>query len=213
MKSLKVAFLATAAAFGLAAAAQAADPILPAPFVPTPAPALGHDWSGFYAGVNAGYGWGRGTSGASGFNRVDGVFGGAQIGWNHQFDAFVLGVEADIQAANQHQTIGGTRFSLDYFGTVRARAGVAFDNFLPYVTGGFAYGGLAAEAPGFARRHEVHTGWTLGAGVEFAATDQISVKAEYLYIDLENRNYFTGAQTINAGLHAHTARIGVNFSF
>jgi len=61
----------------------------------------------------------------------------------------VVGVEADIQAADVQDTFHGTtdnglvgfaRQDLEWFGTVRGRLGWAFDHTLIYGTGGFAYG-------------------------------------------------------------------------
>jgi outer membrane immunogenic protein len=105
-------------------------------------------------------------------NGNDGNFlGGGQIGYNYQIGSFVVGVEADIQAIdtddNEAVFIPGPGFaggtfvpgefenSADWFGTVRLRAGVAFNQFLVYATGGLAY-------------TEDNTGWTVGGGVEWA---------------------------------------------
>jgi outer membrane immunogenic protein len=105
-------------------------------------------------------------------NGNDGNFlGGGQIGYNYQIGSFVVGVEADIQgiATDDNEAVfipgpgfaGGTfvpgefEDAADWFGTVRLRAGVAFDRFLVYATGGLAY-------------TEDNTGWTVGGGVEWA---------------------------------------------
>ncbi|QRM34190.1 outer membrane protein [Microvirga sp. VF16] len=104
-------------------------------------------------------------------NGNDGNFtGGGQIGYNYQIGAFVIGAEADIQWIdtddNDAVFIPGPGFagtfvpgefedSSDWWGTVRLRAGVAFDRFLVYATGGLAY-------------TDNNTGWTAGGGVEWA---------------------------------------------
>jgi outer membrane immunogenic protein len=168
-------------------------------------------WTGFYVGLNAG--WGSrdngddtifvpaGTflppfdtvegilSGNGGNN--DGFVGGGQIGYNFQFGSFVVGAEADIQWADfggdnnvlfvpagfppTFVAAGGRGQSIDWFGTVRARAGFAFDRALIYATGGFAYasGGDGNNcgfigAAGFCSNDDTRTGWTIGAGVEYA---------------------------------------------
>lgn len=196
-------------------AAVAADPIMPAPVAPiSPISALAHDWTGFYAGINAGYGFGEayGTPGLSDvFDSVDGLVGGAQIGASAQFDMFVLGVEGDIQVSGMSQEVLGVEARLDYFGTVRARAGVAIDNFMPYVTGGFAYGGGTID-DGIDSDNNTHWGWTVGAGVEVAMDQSVSFKAEYLYTDLGAEEYFAPGG-LDAGLRFHTVRAGVNFHF
>jgi outer membrane immunogenic protein len=104
-------------------------------------------------------------------NGNDGNFlGGGQIGYNYQIGSFVIGAEADIQGINTDDNDavffpgpgmagvfvpGEFEDSADWFGTVRLRAGVAFDRFLVYATGGLAY-------------TEDNTGWTVGGGVEWA---------------------------------------------
>jgi outer membrane immunogenic protein len=104
-------------------------------------------------------------------NGNDGNFlGGGQIGYNYQIGSFVIGAEADIQGINtdDNEAVlipgpgmagvfvpGEFEDSADWFGTVRLRAGVAFDRFLVYATGGLAY-------------TEDNTGWTVGGGVEWA---------------------------------------------
>lgn len=124
-------------------------------------------WSGFYAGVNGGYGWNNDSSdiryflGGAQVNKgagfeSSGGFGGGQIGFNWQRDRFVFGLETDIQGSgindkfNQVSAPGNAiagllprgEENINYFGTVRGRLGYAFDTSLIYVTGGFAYGGV-----------------------------------------------------------------------
>ena len=104
-------------------------------------------------------------------NGDGGFTGGGQIGYNYQIGSFVIGLETDIQWADtdQDETVaflpagvpgtfvpGEFRSNLsDWFGTVRARAGVAFDRVLVYATGGLAY-------------TDDTTGWVVGGGVEWA---------------------------------------------
>jgi len=98
---------------------------------------------------------------------------------------------------------------LDYFGTVRARLGYAFDRVLPYVTGGLAWGNNKITANGVSQSN-TSTGWTAGAGVEYALTNNWTARAEYLYMDLGK----SGFQAVgDAGLTASTARLGVNYKF
>ncbi|MCV5185543.1 outer membrane beta-barrel protein, partial [Escherichia coli] len=85
----------------------------------------------------------------------------------------------------------GVSPSLDWFGTVRGRLGYAFDRWLVYGTGGFAYGGgsrspYAASYP-YTLPDTARIGYALGGGVEYALTDHISVKVEGLYVDLGRR--------------------------
>jgi outer membrane immunogenic protein len=152
---------------------------------------------------------------------ADGFTGGGQIGYNYQIGQIVLGAEADFQYLDARQNTGqsvtlldangsnatvstGTRSSLDWLGTVRARAGYAFDRTLVYATGGLAYGrsasnsfitsvGVDDDGPFVGlwsgSKSGTKFGWTVGAGVEYAITDNLTVKAEYLYYDLGRTKY------------------------
>ena len=102
-----------------------------------------------------------GGSALGGTSNLNGVLGGGQVGYNWQFSPWlVFGVETDIQASDVHDTVNssaavadafGTHLqsatstkSVDWYGTVRGRIGVApfMPNLLLYGTGGFAYGGV-----------------------------------------------------------------------
>ena len=102
-------------------------------------------------------------------NHPDGVIGGGQIGYNWQFAPLfgwgtgtVLGIEADFQGASQKSTIdetfsdprfgpvtfsGSVEDKLEWFGTVRGRAGIAVDRVLLYATGGWAFGERKLSGP------------------------------------------------------------------
>ncbi|WP_262028936.1 outer membrane protein [Microvirga sp. Mcv34] len=206
---MKKILLSSVALLGLASGALAAD--LPSRRAPAPiiAAVPVFTWTGFYVGVNAGYGWN--TNDDFIFNNVrynlsdDGGFvGGAQAGYNYQIGSFVVGLEGDIQYAD----FGGNDVILadgtvadfnnsDWFGTVRARAGVAFDRALIYATGGFAFADGA-------------TGWTVGGGIEYAFTNNLSAKVEGLYVNLDQDDNFLG---INRDAEFGVVRAGLNFRF
>jgi outer membrane immunogenic protein len=192
-------------------AADAAD--LPRRQVPPPIPLPpAFTWTGFYAGLNAGYGFNDGrkivtdpTYGSFGQSGGRGGFvGGGQLGYNYQFtpgSGFVLGVETDFQgtafAKADAAYLGTTPYynvslSLDWFGTVRGRVGYAFDRVLIYGTGGFAYGGgsqsaYASSYP-YTLSSSVRTGYAAGGGFESAFTEKLSAKIEALYVNLGKRN-------------------------
>ncbi|MDQ0509669.1 outer membrane protein [Ancylobacter amanitiformis] len=168
------------------------------------APAAAFTWQGFYLGANAGYGWGD----ANISKDLNGFAGGFQAGYNWQFNSLVLGLETDLQGAN----ISSSTFDLDYFGTVRARAGVALDQFLLYGTAGLAYGGGTYELA-YLSNDQTHTGWTIGAGGEYAITPNWSVKAEYLYVDLNKQTYTSVVGPVDVGATANIVRAGVNYHF
>ena len=185
-------------------------------------------WSGFYAGVNAGYGFGTLRrepvgGGVATENNTGGWNLGAQAGYNVDMGGFVLGGEADLQwsAINYQADVGapGTlKASVDGFGTLRARAGLTFDRVMPYVTGGVAIGNstvsLTDPANVVTSQTNTHLGWTVGAGLEAAATDNITIKAEYLYVDLGAKTYTTApGGNIDASQRFGLIRAGINYKF
>jgi outer membrane immunogenic protein len=214
---MKKILLASVALFGFAGAASAADlPLRAAPPAPVIAAAPIFTWTGFYVGVNAGYGWSDDDFDAVDFadDEDDGGFvGGAQIGYNYQIGSFVVGLEGDVQFADfgrdgvfnfedeDGDILEGEFESSDWFGTVRARAGVAFGQALIYGTGGFAF---ADDA----------TGWTVGGGLEYAFTNNLSAKIEGLYVNLENDDDFDfDIDGFDGETDFGVVRAGLNFRF
>lgn len=255
-----------------AATALAASPALAADLTYEPAPVAApvsvYNWTGFYVGLNAGYGWGdidtsdnsmtttgrlvgigQGTfnpsqtfAGADSSASVDGLLGGAQIGYNYQVDTWVFGAEADYQASDLKTSssflgsVAGpyyeTSAELQSFGTVRGRIGYAIDNVLLYGTGGLAVGqakaGLSIQGgiPGdfsgtrFSQSEsETMVGFAVGAGAEWAiASSNWSVKAEYLYTDFGKKtfdfNFGEGDTASSRGdVSASIVRAGLNYRF
>lgn len=195
-------------------------------YSPTPAAS----WSGFYAGLNAGYGWGTLTrqpagGGAKVENNTGGATLGGQVGYNMDMGGFVLGAEADLQwsGISHTQDIPGTgsfKSSVDFFGTLRGRAGMAFGQVMPYVTAGVAAGRGSASVTNGAgvttSQSATHMGWTIGAGLEAQATENITFKAEYLYVDLGTQTYagpLAGLGGIDAGQRFSVVRAGINYKF
>jgi outer membrane immunogenic protein len=239
MSSFKSFLLATAAMV-LTAPAFAAD--LPSrKTAPAPVYVPVFTWTGFYAGLNAGAGWGASRNvvisgpvstviGAGG----NGHFvGGGQIGYNYQTGNWVFGAETDIQYVGTGSNVswgnynwwghGGTNGG--YFGTVRVRAGYAIDRTLIYLTGGLAYGGLNNNP--LSGNSTSNAGWTIGAGVEYAFTNNWTAKIEGLYVQnsssRQTRSYanpaggvlpagsYTAVTTNGNG--GGVVRVGVNYKF
>lgn len=217
--------LATAiAAIGLIGTpAFAADMAVKAP---PPAPAPIYNWTGWYVGGNIGFGWGDADTSytplptAVGFGDLlpttlglhpDGVIGGIQAGYNWQINSWVLGIEADFQGSDMHDSVLGPIIQnngilrpgsaltasekTDWFGTLRGRVGfTVIDTLLVYGTGGLAYGSVNYAAnsnfiPPGTQQYPVNfsqtkTGWTAGAGAEWAFTGNWTAKIEYLHYDL-----------------------------
>jgi outer membrane immunogenic protein len=202
----KMLSLAAAAAVSLAGAASAADIPQSNYFAPRPVSSA-FNWAGAYAGVNAGYQWGETDNNPT---NPSGLAGGVQFGYNWQNGQFVFGGETDLQISGADDTFAPWKFSNPWFGTLRGRAGYAIDNFLLYATLGLAYGGIRGEIIGLSES-KTHAGWTAGAGVEVGLNKVWSAKAEYLYMELNNRLYtVTG---MNNGIDSNLFRFGVNYHF
>lgn len=205
----------------VSSAASAAD--IPRKALPYSSPVYGPVWSGFYAGVNAGYGWATYDT-TLGTDKMKGFLGGAQVGYNWQIGSFVLGAEGDIQYSAQKRTetavIGGVTFTgeekVPWFGTARGRVGYAFDSIMVYGTGGAAWSNFktSISAAGLTVSTETtKMGWTAGGGVEWMFMPRWSVKAEYLYIDSGTTSLTIAGVTASGKLKDNVARLGVNYHF
>ncbi|MCS0493682.1 outer membrane protein [Ancylobacter mangrovi] len=173
----------------------------------------------------------------------EGWFGGFQLGYNYQFiNNVVLGVEADFDFGSLDdklnyyayatapgvlaESYGSVRTKIEAFGTIRARLGYAMDRFLPYVTGGLAWGNVKASGDvsnyingvyqpglsGSASSSDTLWGWTVGAGLEYAFTDNWTAKIEYLYADLGDITW-DGSSSTDIDAKLQTIKVGVNYKF
>ena len=213
---MKRMFFVGAALLALTGVAVAAD-LPPAPsyykapaFMPPP-----FTWTGFYIGVNGGGGFGNSKwDTTNGFNTSGGFVGGT-IGYNYQIQHVLLGVEGDVDWSGIKGSTGGFSTANTWLSTVRGRVGYAADRFLPYITGGGAFGNINASAPGLAGGSTTNAGWTVGAGLEFAFYANWSAKAEYLYVSLNKFNcgIGCGAATDNVSFNANLIRAGINYRF
>ena len=153
---------------------------------------------------------------------VDGWLGGGQIGYNWQANGLLIGVEADIQWTGQDgssavctsaacapgATYANASYDLDWIGTVRGRLGVLVDPaFLIYATGGWAFGHINADyEAGIVGGQTVsfssdasRSGWVIGGGAEWLVHRNLTLKAEYLYMDLgsvDGGGFSTASQVI-----------------
>ncbi len=183
---------------------------------PAPAYAPIFTWTGFYAGANAGYGWGKSkfSGSAAGSADVDGFLIGGQAGYNHQIDSFVVGVEGDLNWADVNGSVTCAvavtcATKTDWLGSARVRAGFAVNNILFYGTGGFGFGGVDMSRTDGLNASSTRTGWTGGAGVEYGIDRNWSVKAEYLHYDLGKDT----VSSLSAKTTIDAAKIGLNYRF
>ena len=196
MKRILIAAAVTLAAAGgqvLAAdlpPAAAPPPRAPAAYLPPP-PMF--SWTGIYLGINGGGSWGTATDQFNGGGvSPNGFLVGGTLGGNYQFGAFVIGLEGDGDWSDLDgkNTACGGAFGCEtrstWLATVRGRAGWAWDRILFYGTGGAAFGNVQAGGIGGPFDSATQTGWTAGAGVEWAFLPNWTAKVEYLYVDLGN---------------------------
>ncbi len=184
--------------------------------------------------------------------RGNGFIGGGQIGYNYQIGSIVVGAETDLDYSSMKKsasftstaTVLGTtlttnaRSRLDYLGTLRARVGFTpYDRLLVYATGGLAYGGVKTDTsvvpnavPGglwSGSSSSSKVGYAIGGGAEYALTNNITFKGEYLYYDLGKRTTsavgngvvrsvaaLNGIDYISSTRAAGSVvRVGVNYKF
>jgi outer membrane immunogenic protein len=165
----------------------------------------------------------------------EGGLAGGQIGYNVQYGNLVLGAEGElgwlnanaeaiVDRPNEQDPTDQDILSVEYswYGTLALRVGYATDNTLFYAKGGFAFARIdtfAADIDNSAifegsvtDTSGVETGWALGGGIEYAITPQVSLKAEYLYMDFGASNSGSPDGDIYETEHAlHTAKVGLNF--
>ena len=231
----------TLATAGISAASAADLPMRSAPPAPYIAAVPLFTWTGFYLGAQVGYGWNanendivlptgfvvqRGDFGDSG----DGFLAGVHAGYNYQIGSFVIGVEGDVEGVfgddDDGDVVvigpGGGVFTnyglagnaLDWQGSVRARAGFAFDRALIYATGGFAFGGVSGSFGLLDSGDDNLTGWTLGAGIEYAFTNNLTTRLEYRYTNFDGGNNVFNNVTLGSNdIEFHTVRAGLSYKF
>jgi outer membrane immunogenic protein len=214
IRFLGASLIALSAAAGPAAAADITqDSYTPPPDVTyNPAPAF--TWTGLYLGGLVGYGWGNADTDNGDFD-ADGFLGGVFTGYNYQLpNNVVVGIEGDVTYHDQSGSGGAptTSVDTDWNGTLRGRLGYAFDRFMPYVTGGLAVGNVEASEGGTSDSTTA-VGWTAGAGVETAITDNIVGRVEYRYTDLGSDNFTLGTTAPDVDVSSHSVLVGLGFKF
>jgi outer membrane immunogenic protein len=235
----------TSLLLGTSLAANAADlppaPRAPVPYMPAAIPVF--SWTGFYIGGNLGGAWSRGNvvDSAFGVNFTNGnsasFVGGGQIGGNYQIGSFVIGAEADFDwFANNNNSGNGTtvgpailRVSANdrWETTLAARFGYALDHALFYGKAGggwvgadnFAVINVGTGASLAVTNGNSNVGWLLGAGFEYAFTQNWTTKLEYDFLALNNASHNVTLPSgaidtfTNGGRNVQTLTVGVNYLF
>jgi outer membrane immunogenic protein len=217
---LRKLLLSSVAATAMVGSALAADlPYRKAPPPVVPVVPL-FTWTGFYVGVDGGYGWEniRETGIIGGLPayqlsyRANGPVGGGHAGFNWQVNQFVFGFEGDVLGTSMRVTaplntflFANTVWQTGVTGSVRGRIGWAWDRFLVFGTGGVAFEDFRLRenfigvGPGFLGEtfHTTRAGFTVGGGVEYAVTNNWLLRAEYRYSDYGT---FNNASVLVPGL-------------
>lgn len=198
--------------------ALAADAVSEPP-APLPAPLAESGpsgfWSGGYAGVFVGAGFGESASDTAGLDGLstDGGEGGVFAGYNWQAGNFVYGVEGDFGYARPGDAEGAQGAAeKELFGSLRARAGVALDPVMIYGTAGVA--GANFETFSLDDSDEnTHVGFTVGAGAEAAITPNLTGRLEYRFTDYGSADYNLNGTVVSSGFDEHSVRAGIALKF
>ncbi len=208
-----------------ALSAQAAD--LPRKSAPVYKPVVSVPsfvWTGFYAGINGGWLRQHVAGGILGSRSSNGGIIGGTLGYNYQLqNNIVVGLEGDLgyvsnsskYVLNAVPLVTG-KVSNNYLGTVRARLGYSLGMFMPYLTGGFAFGDTKLSYANSAfplsnfSKSNTSAGYTVGGGVEAQIYQNWTAKVEYLYVDFGKQSY---AGYGKVRLNDHVVRAGLNYKF
>ena len=228
MKTKLVALLGGAISLGAIGAASAAD--MPVKARPAPPPVVAvYNWTGFYVGGHIGGTWTNeewvNTANTTAFGdlgpgqgfrqRESGFIGGGHVGYNWQASNFVFGLEGSLSGMSTEGTLRNTVFGVglddvfnwrtDWMATVVGRAGVAFNNNLLYVKGGWAgvnnrlsVSDIVPANIGSGGQTQWHNGWTVGAGWEYGLTANWIIGLEYNYSAFETKSYQLNATQVGA---------------
>jgi outer membrane immunogenic protein len=189
-------------------------------------------WNGGYLGVQLGYDW---VSVDDHFpaapdiefdghisDATSGIFGG----WNWQSGSLVFGADGsfDLSAVDDTITVPVGPDSSDRLNTeynwksaVRGRLGYAIGKFLPYVAAGGAFSDVSIEMQNdgdtFLSETETLAGWTIGAGVDVAFTNNLIGRLEYRYADYGSVDYTVGGGSGSIEFDSSSISAGLAYKF
>jgi outer membrane immunogenic protein len=183
-----------------------------------------HDWTGGYAGVHAGWGWGDHEARFPGIpplvatTSTDGLVAGVQAGYRSQDEGYVWGIEADVSFLDHsiREVLGPLDFRADmnWAGSLRLVAGVPIDELLLYATGGLAASRLAASEKFTGWDHNKYLwGWVAGLGAEAGLSPSWSARAEWLYYDFGKTDHASAGIDWTTEHSFHVLRAGLNYRF
>jgi outer membrane immunogenic protein len=214
---MKKLLLAGAAFLSLMTAASAAD-LASRPYTKAPPLSPAINWSGFYIGAMGGYAFDSDNGGG---------FGGGTVGYNWQFPGsqFVFGIEVDAAGASIKDRLSfvfnnvlfTAEDKMNALGSVTGRVGVAMDAALFYAKGGYAWANNEASLSALgltSSDSHVHSGYTVGGGIEYMFAPNWSAKAEYMFTHLGSQNYTVAGINFDSGTAEFSSvKVGVNYHF
>ncbi|MFK3780809.1 outer membrane protein [Agrobacterium sp. NPDC089420] len=214
---LKHSFLALAALGMLSGTALAADAVNDVPAAPYVDDAVSSfSWGGFYAGAAAGYGRSRlkaTEAGETDKYNFDGARFSGFAGYNAEVaPSVILGLEADIGYSWGDRKVNLSEVSTGLNGSARLRAGYALDRALIYTAGGYTATDSEIETP-IGKDSKVLHGWTIGAGVDYAFTDNLFGRLEYRYNDFGKETYTVQGLSADGKLSDHVVNVGLGVKF
>lgn len=211
--------LLAASMFSLLAAsgALAADVVEPAPMPVEVAEVPIFTWTGVYIGIQGGYAWSEAETLGLSEDFNGGMLGG-YAGYNWQTGNFVIGAEGDISAVWNDETFDvlgeDVEVGSDYLASIRGRVGYVWDRALIFGTAGVAFTEASADVTingvNF-DASENFTGWTVGAGVDYAFTDNVIGRVEYRYYDFGDQEI--GDFLDDVDINFNTVTVGVAYKF
>ncbi len=175
-------------------------------------------WTGTYAGAfagNAGFTVDTSSASADFDVRSAGVYGG----YNFELpNGVVFGLESDFAktdgSASWTDGEEGATFAVNWTAHLRSRIGVGFENVMIFAAGGVALaeGTLDVYSLGYSDT-QIHTGVTVGAGVDVAITPNVVLRAEYLHDAFATATYDINGNDVDVDLSSDTIRAGIAFKF
>ncbi len=191
-------------------------------------------WGGAYIGGQVGYNWAKSKvsfdNNDSSINASPaGFIGGIYAGYNWEFsNAYLFGIEGDINYADLSKTtvLTGPNNEItftprvEFEGAVRARFGVNYERWLPYIAGGLSVARVKdtftiqdARVRDSLEQTDTRIGFTIGAGVDYALTNNLLLRAEYRYADYGKRTLGDDDDGVRGKLTTNNVRLGIAYKF
>ncbi|MBB6261225.1 outer membrane immunogenic protein [Paenochrobactrum gallinarii] len=215
-------------------AAHAADVIMHHEMVPV-VMNTGHSWTGGYLGFETGYQNARFKEHFNGVHHLsqksDGLLGGIYGGYNFEFrNRMILGVDANLtynsaRQNNAYSMLVNTNTTsnfnheskLEWSAALRARLGFAMDRWMPYIAGGVATAQIKNSIYDANYNYQSDrnnmTGWTAGAGVDYALASNTTLRLEYRHTDYGRKTFAIDNFTYKTKVKTDEFRIGVAYRF